>query len=120
MADHTAHMGDPGEVQVEIRDANGNITDNWDVESGLVMQIQNAAGEEVPGFINIVDDGDGDPSDAVLEFVQLTTEDLFLDVRFDGRVGPDVNEIHARSGSIAVVPGEATGATVLIRVGQVE
>lgn len=108
MADVNANIGQLGVAEVEIHDANGNPTDNWDMTGGITYTSTN------PDAVSVFDD-DANPKDARIQFNALTTEDVFIDVSFDGRVGDEVNTINLRSQSIAVVPGEAAGGTVTVR-----
>lgn len=105
MAEINAHVGELGHVEVEIHDAQGNITTDWDVVGGVRWRSTNEAAV-------FVSDTDANPQDAEIEFRGLTSADEFLECEFDGRVGPDVNLITLRSQSLAVVPGEATGGVV--------
>lgn len=115
MAEVNAHVGEHGIVEVEIHDAQGNVTTDWDIAGGVKWSSTNEVA--VP-----VSDMDLNPQDAEVEFAALTGEgeEVFIECQFDGRVGPEEKPIMLRSQSIAVVPGEATSGVVNIRMVPVE
>jgi hypothetical protein len=109
MAEINGRVGDQGDVVVEMLDANGNVTDDWDSAGGVQWT------STLPSAFNVTD-ADANPKDAVIDFLALTAagEEGFIECSFDGRVGPGERRITARSVSLAVVPGEATGARVQV------
>jgi hypothetical protein len=121
-----AHVGENGVAEVLIYDATGAQTSNWDKTGGITYSSSN------PAAVTVVDD-DANPQDARVEFLVVTHQfnsntgevvpdpeaDVFINVSFDGRVGPDVSTINLRSEAIQVVEGEATSGEVIIRFEQV-
>jgi len=106
-----AHVGDLGVALVEMTDADGRVTDTYDVISGIVYESSN------PAVVVVVDD-DAEPKDARLDFLAVSPDPVRVTVRFDGDPGDGVRAIELISEDIMVVelpPGEATGGTVTIR-----
>jgi hypothetical protein len=102
------HVGDPGVAEVEMRDAQGNVTDNYDKVSGIQWTTSDPA-------VELVDD-DANPKDARFNFVSVTTAPVTATCMFDGDAGEGLVSITATSEEINVVPGPASSATVVIKM----
>ena len=114
MAEVNARVGQPGVAELEVKDADGNITPDWDFAGGTVWN------STAPDQVVVTDtDPQVNPLDAKIQFFALTEEDAFVEVTFDLRSGPDEDRRTFRSQSIAVVPGPATDAEVRISFTQV-
>jgi hypothetical protein len=104
------HIGDTVRARVRMTDANGNQTTVYDVAGGVTWTSTDAS------KVAAVDD-DADPHDARLDVLALTDAGpVRVGVSFDGDPGTGTRTVSAESEDINVVPGEATGAAVVIEM----
>jgi hypothetical protein len=106
-----AHVGEVGVITVIMKDAQGNVTTDYDVLGGVQYSSTN------PAAVAVTDE-DANPTDAHLAFQALSGEgeDVFIDVSFDGRVGPEEHRVNLRSEAIRVVPGAAVAGEIQVAV----
>jgi hypothetical protein len=103
------HVGEVGVAEVEMRDAQGNVTDDYDKVAGIQWSTTD------PASVTLVDD-DANPKDATFNFLAITTAPVTATVMFDGDAGDGVTQITGTSEEINVVPGPARSGTVTIKM----
>jgi hypothetical protein len=104
------HVGEVGIAEVEMRDADGNVTDDYDKVAGIHWSTTD------PSKVTLVDD-DANPKDARFNFLALTTTPVTASCTFDGDAGDGVTQIEGASEEINVVAGPARSGTVTIKIG---
>lgn len=107
------HIGDDVVVEATMTDANGNETTVYDVAGGIQWTSTDAS------KVSVTDD-DADPHDAAVEVLALTEgTPVRISVSFDGDPGTGVRTVTGETEDLNVVPGEATGVQVVLKVNAV-
>ena len=102
-----AHIGQRIVAELEMRDAQGNVTDHYDEAHGIIYQ---KIAE--PDDTSQIADEDAEPKDAEITPLRVHADgedDDVFQVEFDGRRGPEEELITLVSEPLRIVPGEATG-----------
>lgn len=103
-------IGDDVKVRVRMTDENGSPTTIYDVAGGIAWTSTDAS------KVAVLDD-DADPHDATVSVLALTEgTPVRVGVSFDGDPGAGERTVSGESEDLNVVPGEATGAEVVVEI----
>ena len=102
----TFHVNEVARAVLIMKDAEGNVTNEYDVAGGIQWTSTDPT-------VAVVGDEDVDPKDAVVNFLALGS--CRIEVSFDGRIGPDENRITAAA-DVDVVPGEAVAGELTLEM----